>query len=110
MTDRIVTEWPKQAVKFDSEVPEEGQGGAWIQWKGTNVCMDVHCRCGAHGHVDDEFTYFYRCAACKETFVVGAVVRLYPIAKDKVAEIASRCCVTDENPNDSKTMMPLELK
>ena len=18
----------------------------WIQWKGTGVCMDVHCKCG----------------------------------------------------------------
>lgn len=33
----------------------------WIQWKGTNVCIDLHCECGAHGHVDAEFLYFVRC-------------------------------------------------
>lgn len=33
----------------------------WIQWKGTSVCMDVHCACGAHGHVDADFAYTLKC-------------------------------------------------
>jgi hypothetical protein len=27
----------------------------WIQWKGTNVCMDVYCACGHHSHIDAKF-------------------------------------------------------
>lgn len=23
----------------------------WIQWKGTDVCMDVYCSCGYHSRV-----------------------------------------------------------
>jgi len=30
---------------------------AWIQWKGTDVCMDVRCSCGNHGHVDADFAF-----------------------------------------------------
>lgn len=36
----------------------------WIQWKGTDVCMDIHCKCGFHGHVDAEFAYFVKCLEC----------------------------------------------
>jgi hypothetical protein len=34
---------------------------AFIQWKGTDVCMDFHCECGAHHHIDAEFVYAVRC-------------------------------------------------
>ncbi len=67
-----LTKWSDELHDRDATVPEEGEGHAWIQWKGTNVCMDVHCRCGAHGHIDDSFTYFYRCVGCGETFAVGS--------------------------------------
>ncbi len=49
---------------------------AWIQWKGTDVCMDVHCECGYDGHVDGEFVYYWRCPSCKSLFALGANVRL----------------------------------
>jgi hypothetical protein len=29
----------------------------WIQWKGTDVCMDIHCECGTLSHIDGEFAY-----------------------------------------------------
>lgn len=40
-------------------IPEGSHG--WIQWKGTNVCMDIYCECGYHGHIGDEFVYFVKC-------------------------------------------------
>lgn len=93
--------WPEAAIKADEEVQRTGEGHAWIQWKGTNVCMDVHCRCGAHGHVDAEFAYFYRCAACGRTFVVGQTVRLYEMVPELEAKTvaAGRCIVTDNEPS-----------
>lgn len=36
----------------------------WIQWKGTDVCMDVHCKCGEHSHLDAEFAYYIKCPKC----------------------------------------------
>lgn len=39
---------------------------AFIQWKGTDVCMDLHCpKCGHHNHYDGFFAYAVECAKCK---------------------------------------------
>lgn len=66
----------------------------WIQWKGTNVCMDVHCVCGALGHVDADFCYFIRCVNCGRTYGVGGNVRLYELPAD--ADL-SKCCEPRES-------------
>jgi hypothetical protein len=60
---------------------------AWIQWKGTDVCMDVRCDCGAVSHVDADFAYYYRCPSCREVFRVGQSIRLYPMSPDERAAI-----------------------
>lgn len=44
--------------------------GVFLQWKGTDVCMDVECECGWNGHVDGYFAYAWRCGGC------GAVWRM----------------------------------
>jgi hypothetical protein len=36
----------------------------FLQWKGTDVCLDFHCVCGADGHFDGYFAYALRCAEC----------------------------------------------
>lgn len=40
----------KHAQNFDAawEIQERyaDQPHGWIQWKGTNVCLDYHCVCG----------------------------------------------------------------
>lgn len=89
-----VKEWPRDPLAYDRSVPEPGEGHAWIQWKGTNVCMDVRCRCGAHGHVDAEFAYFYKCQGCGVTFCVGQTIRLYPIAEGSESIATPGCTVT----------------
>ena len=37
---------------------------AFIQWKGTDLCMDFHCDCGAHSHFDGTFAYTVKCQHC----------------------------------------------
>lgn len=37
----------------------------FIQWKGTNVCMDFYCECGAHCHFDGYFAYCVKCPHCQ---------------------------------------------
>ena len=34
---------------------------AFIQWKGTNVCMDCFCVCGEDMHIDSSFAYAVMC-------------------------------------------------
>lgn len=54
-----------------------------IQWKGTNVCMDVRCSCGAYGHIDAEFFYNYECAACGAKYAVDSHVALIPLTAEQ---------------------------
>jgi hypothetical protein len=40
----------------------------FVQWKGTNVCLDLHCVCGYHGHLDGDFAYYLRCGECGRVY------------------------------------------
>lgn len=75
----------------------EGPHG-WIQWKGTDVCMDVRCTCGAQMHVDGEFVYYIGCKLCGRTYAVGAYVKLVELTDPKHVEKArANCCVAPES-------------
>jgi len=54
----------------------------WIQWKGTDVCMDIYCKCSYHGHFDGDFFYSYECPKCKAKFAVGANIKFIELKDD----------------------------
>ncbi len=85
--------WKRQ----EATKPEGPHG--WIQWKGTNVCMDVHCSCGAQGHIDAEFAYKYKCAACGTLFDIAGYVRLIPVPESEWTkdDCDGNCVVSDES-------------
>lgn len=61
------------------ENPFAGEAYGWIQWKGTNVCMDVTCpKCGDSYHIDEEFAYYIHCV-CGTYYAVSGFVRLIPV-------------------------------
>lgn len=76
-----VRKWPDDFLDADRM---DGPAG-WIQWKGTDVCMDVTCACGAAGHFDGDFVYFLRCPECGRVYSVGQSVRLYEMTPEEVA-------------------------
>lgn len=46
---------------------------AYLQHKGSRVCMDVTCpRCGHDDHIDADFAYFLFCEACGAAIEVGS--------------------------------------
>ncbi len=57
-------------------MPEDGKPNAWIQWKGTKVCMDVRCPCGRLGHVDGQAAYYIECPDCHRVYFVNGHVEL----------------------------------
>jgi hypothetical protein len=57
----------------------EGKPHIWIQWKGTDVCCDIHCACGAHLHYDGDFMYFIQCPHCRQLWEIGTHVTMYAI-------------------------------
>jgi len=58
-----------------------------IQWKGTDVCMDVFCECGHHGHFDGGFFYFFECSQCGKRYKVGQHIKLIPLTKEETDEV-----------------------
>lgn len=64
----------------------------WIQWKGTNVCMDVWCECGQLTHVDADFCYFIECGHCGRKWSVGAHVPLHPLTEEECRYVETETC------------------
>jgi len=49
---------------------------AGLQWKGTDACIDVHCKCGAHFHLDSYFLYTIKCGHCKRVYACNERIEL----------------------------------
>lgn len=64
-----------------------GEAHGWIQWKGTDVCMDVHCACGELTHLDGSFLYFLQCSACGKRYATGCNIKLIPLTDEEMAYI-----------------------
>jgi hypothetical protein len=67
----------------------------WIQWKGTDVCIDLHCECGHHGHHDGDFFYYYECPSCGRKYAVGQNVKLIELTSKQAADAAGRFRTSD---------------
>jgi hypothetical protein len=75
------TDFYKAVYEEQDQQPTQGYG--WMQWKGTDVCVDLHCElCGAHGHFDGYFLYFYRCK-CGQLYALGQNVKLIKLTKEQ---------------------------
>jgi len=69
----------------------EEQPHGWIQWKGTDVCMDIYCKCGHHSHIDIDFAYFVKCPKCKRVYMCNGHIELIEIEEEP-----ENCVVTPE--------------
>lgn len=83
MNDRM-KDFYEQVYSQDSP---EGDAHGWIQWKGTSVCMDIHCKCGRHGHMDADFFYHYACPTCGRRYAVGQVVKLIELTEEQAQHV-----------------------
>lgn len=54
--------------------PEGSDADMFIQWKGTDVCLDFTCACGATGHLDTDFAYYVKCPTCGAVYEMGTQV------------------------------------
>lgn len=64
---------------FPSSLIEHESPRGWIQWKGTQVCMDIHCACGEMSHIDCDFTYHIKCPYCNQVYECDPNIILNPI-------------------------------
>jgi hypothetical protein len=47
-----------------------------IQWKGTEISMDVHCDCGNVSHISGNFVYFLKCPVCGTVYELNGFIQL----------------------------------
>jgi hypothetical protein len=71
---------------YGNDNPETPAYG-WIQHKGTNLCVDLHCICGSHGHIDDDFVYSVKCVDCGRKYAVGQNIKLIPLDTRELVEV-----------------------
>lgn len=63
----------------------------WIQWKGTDVCLDLHCECGKLSHFDGDFCYHIKCGYCGKVYECDGHIRIHQLdfepEETKVSEV-----------------------
>lgn len=64
----------EEAWRVEEDYKEKPHG--WIQWKGTDVCMDLYCKCGEAFHVDADFCYAVQCPTCKTAYSCSGYIEL----------------------------------
>lgn len=71
-----------------------GKPHGWIQWKGTEVCMDVHCKCGEMFHIDADFAYHVKCPSCGTVYMCNGHIELVELEQEPES------CVIAPEPED----------
>ena len=66
----------------------KGEAHGWIQWKGTDVCIDLYCKCGAQMHFDGMFFYHFACPYCQRKYAVGQNVALIELTDSEAEQRA----------------------
>ena len=77
---------------FPSLKEDHPEPHGWIQWKGTDVCMDIRCACGELTHIDEEFCYHVKCGACGKVYECGGFVKLFPLDFEPESTKVSEVC------------------
>ena len=67
---------------WDLQETYENKPHGWVQWKGTDVCMDVHCECGELTHIDSDFAYHVKCCKCGKIYFCNGHIELIEIEKE----------------------------
>jgi len=71
----------------------------WIQWKGTDACIDLHCACGAHCHFDGDFLYHWECPHCGRMWEMGSHIPMYEVEPERKDWIRRYRCVQEVRPD-----------
>jgi len=66
-------------------LPDDDPHG-WIQWKGTDVCVDIRCSCGGVSHYDGDFMYYIQCPHCNKFYEVNGHIELIEVSKKEAEE------------------------
>ena len=68
----------ERLMRFSPDFTPIDGTSVFIQWKGTEVCLDFSCECGAGGHFDGYFAYQLRCGVCGRVWDLPHTLALIP--------------------------------
>ncbi len=91
-------EWYEQVHSRDNP---QGDSYGSIQWKGTDVCIDLYCKCGAHLHYDGDFLYGFRCPHCNRSYATGRNIALIELSPE---EIEHQMVFKEVQPDEEKEL------
>lgn len=75
----------------------EGKPHGWIQWKGTDVCMDVTCKCGHGFHIDADYAYHVKCGACGTVYMCSGYIELIELEEEPNSSVVLDDSFEDED-------------
>jgi hypothetical protein len=58
---------------FDLKM-ERAPPHVYLQWKGTNACIDFYCLCGKSCHFDGYFAYVVQCGYCDRMYEMPQIL------------------------------------
>jgi hypothetical protein len=78
----------------------ETDASMFIQWKGTDVCLDFHCPCQPEEtayafHFDGDFAYYLQCPKCLAVYEMGTQVKARKIDPEQIPDIEPKMLEAD---------------
>jgi len=76
----------KKAINADEacKIQEqyEGKPHGYVQWKGTDACMEIYCKCGHCSHIDAYFAYHVKCPKCGTVYMCNGHIELIELEQE----------------------------
>ncbi len=60
---------------------QDGVAHIFLQWKGTEACMDIWCECGSGMHLDAGLVYQLKCMDCGALYLLPSSLPLQKITE-----------------------------
>ena len=70
----------KEAWELQETYEDKPHG--WIQWKNTNVSMDIRCKCGHVANIQASFAYYVKCPNCNTVYMCNGHIQLIEIEEE----------------------------
>lgn len=59
----------------------------FIQWKGTDACLELRCECGQTEHRDGMFLYHVKCIGCGSWYELPSAIHPRKLNPQEAKEI-----------------------
>lgn len=67
-------------------------GNGFVQWKGTDVCLDFTCLCGTGLHFDGDFAYALRCWSCERIWELPSYIPMKLVTEGEAPHTIQDTC------------------